>query len=257
MHDHGIPVLRSIAAWVVALLVLPVTVPALMAGEVRVAAAANFAEAAQEIGARFEQATGHRAIFSFGSTGVLYAQITQDAPFEVFLAADQVRPEQAVAAGHGVSDSRFTYATGRLVLFSRDGSLVKDGSTLRTHRFTRLAIANPLTAPYGAAAVETLRSLAVYDALAPRIVQGNNIAQTYQFVATGNAELGFVALSQVARHGEGSRWIVPDHLHPAIAQDAVLLRRGADNEAARAFLDFLAGAEAAALKRQYGYGAGH
>jgi len=226
------------------------------ADQVRVGVAANFNEAAREIGALFEQATGHRAVFSFGSTGQLYTQITQGAPFEVFLAADRTRPARAETEGLAVAGTRFTYATGKLVLFSRDPALVRGEATLREAGFSRLAIANPVTAPYGSAAVAVMRTLGVHDALAPRIVQGNNIAQTYQFVATGNAELGFVALSQVARHAEGSRWRVPETLYPPIAQDAVLLLNGVDNPAARAFVDFLRGPEAARVKRRYGYGAG-
>jgi len=226
------------------------------AGQVRVAVAANFTAAAREIGALFQRTTGHRVHYSFGSTGQLYTQITQAAPFEVFLAADRARSERAVAAGLAVADSRFTYAHGRLALFSRDPSLVKDETSLRHPSITRIAVANPTTAPYGAAAVAVLGALGVYRDLAPRLVWGNNIAQTYQFVATGNAELGLVARSQIARHDEGSRWRVPEHLHPTLAQDAVLLLRGADNPAARRFLDFLRGPQAAAVKTRYGYGAG-
>ncbi|MFM1891356.1 MAG: Molybdate-binding periplasmic protein [Pseudomonadota bacterium] len=236
--------------------VLTLAGPPLWAGEVRVAVAANFTAAAREIGALFTRATGHRAIFSFGSTGQLYAQISQGAPFEVLLAADQARPARAVAEGHALAASRFTYATGRLVLFSRDPDRVTGEATLRGGQFSQLALANPATAPYGAAALATLQALGLYDALAPRIVQGNNIAQTYQFVQTGNAELGFVALAQLAGHRGGSRWLVPAHLHPPIAQDAVLLVAGAANPAARAFLEFLKGPQAAAVKARYGYGDG-
>lgn len=226
------------------------------AGETHVAVAANFTAAARDIGALFQQSTGHEALFSFGSTGQLYTQIVQGAPFEVFLAADQARPEKAVAEGHAVPDSRFTYATGRLVLFSTIDELVEDAATLTEGRFTRIAIANPVTAPYGAASVEVMKALGVYDALAAKIVQGNNIAQTYQFVETGNAELGFVTLSQLAGHDRGSRWIVPEDLHTTIAQDAVLLKQGAGNPAARAFIAFLEDREARAVKEKYGYGPG-
>jgi len=227
------------------------------AGEVHVAVAANFAEAAREIAALFGTVTGHGAILSFGSTGQLYTQISQAAPFEVFLAADRVRPRMAIEQGLAVAGSQVTYATGRIVLFSSDAELVKGEATLREGRFTKLAIANPATAPYGAAAVETMRALGVHDALRDRLVQGTNIAQTYQFVATGNAELGFVALSQVAGHDRGSRWNVPFRLYDPIAQDAVLLRRGAENPAAVAFMAFLQGVEARAVKQKYGYGAGN
>ena len=224
------------------------------AGEASVAVAANFTEAAKEIGKLFEAETGHRAVFSFGSTGQLYTQISQGAPFEVFLAADATRPAKALAEGLAVAGSGFTYATGRIVLYSRDAGLVQGPETLETAGFAKLAIANPATAPYGAAAVETLRALGLYDALAPRLVRGQNIVQTYQFVETGNAELGFVALSQLAGHDGGSRWLVPAALYAPIAQDAVLLERGAGNAAARAFLAFLKGPAAGAVKRKYGYG---
>ncbi|MCU0767526.1 MAG: molybdate ABC transporter substrate-binding protein [Gammaproteobacteria bacterium] len=228
-----------------------------VAAEVRVAVAANFIEPAREIGARFTKATGQRLVLSSGATGQLYTQITQDAPFEVFLAADRATPQKAIDEGFAVAGSRFTYATGRLVLFSKDPALVGGEATLREGRFTRLAIANPATAPYGTAAVEVMKALGTYDALAGRFVQGNNIAQTYQFVETGNAELGFVALSQIAGHEGGSRWLVPGSLHAPIAQDAVLLERGADNEAARAFLVFLRGPEGRAVVERFGYGAGN
>lgn len=241
-----------------AVLAIGMTGPALPAdaGEVKVAVAANFTDAAKEIGTAFAAASGHKPVFSFGSSGQLYTQIIQDAPFEVFLSADQERPRQAVDDGLAVADSRFTYATGRLVLFSIDPGLVKGEATLRGGGYTKIAIANPATAPYGAAAVETMKRLGVYAALAARIVQGNNIAQTYQFVDTANAELGFVALSQVAGREVGSRWIVPESLHSVIAQDAVLLRKGAGNEAAVAFVAFLKGPEARKVKERYGYGAG-
>ena len=226
------------------------------AAEVRIAVAANFTEAAKEIGTLFETASGHTVVFSFGSTGQLFAQIAQGAPFDIFLAADQTRPERAVRDGYGVAGTRFTYATGRIVLYSADPTLVQGAKTLEQAYFTKLAIANPVTAPYGAAAVETLQALGVYEAVEGKIVQGMNIAQAYQFVATGNAELGFVALSQVARNHEGSRWQVPEALHSVIAQDAVLLSRGAANEAARAFLTFLKGPVALTAKEKFGYRAG-
>jgi molybdate transport system substrate-binding protein len=227
-----------------------------IAGEVKVAVAANFTEAAKEIGALFEKATGDKAIFSFGATGQLYTQITQEAPFEVFLSADQKTAKKAVAEGFALRDSLFTYATGKIVLFSKDKDLVQGEETLKDGKFAKIAIANPATAPYGAAAVEVLKALGVYDALSPKIVQGNNIAQTYQFVDTGNAELGFVALSQVVNKDEGSRWIVPGKLYAMIAQDAVLLKTGEANPAAKAFLTFLQGPEAREVKEKYGYGVG-
>lgn len=249
--------IRQFSYWLaIASAALPLAPSTASAGEVKVAVAANFTEAAREIGAAFEKATGHEAIFSFGSTGQLFTQITQDAPFEVFLAADQARPEKTVTDGFAEASSRFTYATGRIVLFSKDKDLVKGEETLKEAAFAKIAIANPATAPYGTAAVETMKKLGVYEALQPKIVQGNNIAQTYQFVETQNAEIGFVALSQVANHEDGSRWIVPDDAHSTIAQDAVLLKKGLNNEAAAAFVEFLRGEEARAIKEKYGYGAG-
>ncbi len=226
------------------------------AAEVKVAVAANFTEAANEIGALFAKASGHKVVYSFGASGQLYAQIAQAAPYEVFLSADRDRPAQAIAAGLAVPGSRFTYATGRLALFSIDPDKVRGEATLRQGRFAKLAIADPAAAPYGAAAIETMQKLGVYEALRGKIVQGANIAQTYQFVATGNAEVGLVALSQVTEAGKGSRWIVPEELHTVIAQDAVLLKTGAGNPAARAYLTFLKGPEAAAVKDRFGYGAG-
>ena len=246
------PVWYLVCALAVALGAPTIATPA-FADLVRIAVASNFNEPAREISRLFEQATGHTVSMSTGSTGQLYAQITQDAPFEVFLAADQLRPEAAVAEGYAVDGTRFTYATGRLALFSTQPALVRDASTLHTTSFTRIAIANPATAPYGAAAVAVLKALGVYAAVEARIVYGSNIAQTFQFVATNNAELGFVALSQIAGHRRGSRWVVPQDLHPPIAQDAVLLQRGASSDAARAFVAFLQGPQAAAVKARYGY----
>lgn len=237
-------------------LLAAVTAQALPAAETSVAVAANFTGAAKELGVLFSNSTTHEAIFSFGSTGQLYAQISQDAPFDVFLAADSVRPKKAVGEGLAVDGSRFTYATGRIALFSRDSALITDGATLKHAEFATIAIPNPVTAPYGAAAVEVLMALNVYDVLSTRIVQGTNVAQTYQFIATGNAELGFVALSQIAGHRTGSRWIVPEALHSPIKQDAVLLIRGAANPAALAFVSFLRSPEARTIIREYGYGVG-
>lgn len=219
-----------------------------------VAVAANFTEPSREIAQLFKSKTGDEAILSFGSTGQFYTQITQAAPFQVFLSADQSTPKKLVDDGFAVADSLFTYAVGKLVLFSRNAGLMLGEQTLREAKFSKIAIANPATAPYGAAAVETMKALGVYDALAGKIVQGDNIAQTFQFVDTGNAELGFVALSQVIAIQGGSRWVVPANLYGAIRQDAVLLRSGSDNQAARAFLAFLKGPEALAVIERYGYG---
>jgi len=237
------------------LLVLSLLAPAAaFAAETKVAVAANFTEPAKEIAARFKARTGHDANLSFGSSGQFYAQIANGAPFEVFLSADRERPEKAEAEGLGVAGSRFTYALGRLVLYSKTPGLVDGrGAVLKGGRFAKIAIADPKTAPYGVAAVETMRKLGVYEALQPRLVQGTSIAQAYQFVDTGAAELGFLALSQVVAVKGGSRWIVPAANHTAIDQQAVLLKTGANSAAARAFMVFLKGAEAKAIIRKYGY----
>ncbi|WP_337996728.1 molybdate ABC transporter substrate-binding protein [Oleispirillum naphthae] len=243
--------LRFAAALALALLPLPA-----QAGETLVAVAANFTAAAKEIGASFTAKTGHGVKFSFGSTGKLYTQISQGAPFEAFLAADDKRPAKAEKEGFGVPGSSFTYAVGKLVLWSKTPGLVDaKGAVLKTGKFNKVAIANPAAAPYGAAAVAAMQAMGVYDALKPKIVEGNNISQAHQFAATGAAELGFVAGSQVALTPEGSRWMVPDALYSPIYQDAVLLTKGAKNPAATAFLDYLRGPEAAEVLAKYGYGA--
>ena len=224
------------------------------AAEVRVAVAANFAEPAKEIAARFKARTGHEATLSFGSSGQFYTQIANGAPFEVFLSADRERPEKAEAEGLGVGGSRFTYAVGRLVLYSKTPGLVDaKGAVLKSGRFQKIAIADPKAAPYGLAAVETMKKLGLYAALTPKLVQGTSITQAYQFVDTGAAELGFVALSQVATAKGGSRWVVPAADHAPIDQQAVLLKTGAANPAATALMAFLKGGEAKAIIRKYGY----
>jgi molybdate transport system substrate-binding protein len=226
------------------------------AAETNVAVAANFTAAAKDIAAAFKQKTGHDAVLSFGSSGQFFTQIKQDAPFQVFLSADDERPKKLAQEGLGVKDSVFTYAVGKLVLWSKNADLVKGESTLKGGKFAKVAIANPKAAPYGAAAVETLKAVKVYDALESKIVQGNNISQTFQFVDSGNAELGFVALSQLAGRAGGSQWLVPQGLYTPIRQDAVLLKKGESNEAAKAFLAFLKGPEARAVIEKYGYAMG-
>jgi molybdate transport system substrate-binding protein len=225
------------------------------AGEVKVAVAANFTAAANDIAAAFKAATGHDAVLSFGSTGKLYTQIVNGAPFEVFLAADDKTPRKAESEGNAVAGSRFTYAIGKLTLYSSDPQLVDAaGKVLAEGRFAKLAIANPATAPYGAAAEEVLKKRGLYEKVDAKIVQGDNIAQTYQFITTGNAELGFVALSQVAKEAKGSKWLVPQEDYAPIRQDAVLTRSGAASDVAKAFLVFLKGSEAKAIIASYGYG---
>jgi molybdate transport system substrate-binding protein len=237
-----------------ALAAIAVATPGLaQTANTNVAVAANFTEPSREIAQLFKSKTGDEAVLSFGSTGQFYTQITQAAPFQVFLSADQSTPKKLVDDGFAVADSLFTYAVGKLILFSRNAGLMLGEQTLREAKFSKIAIANPDTAPYGAAAVETMKALGVHDALASKIVQGDNIAQTFQFVDTGNAELGFVALSQVIARQGGSRWVVPANLYRAIRQDAVLLKSGSGNQAARAFLAFLKGPEALAVIERYGY----
>lgn len=226
------------------------------AGKVSVAVAANFTAAAQEIADGFHAKTGHTAGLSSGASGQLYTQITQGAPFDILLSADTTRPELAEQDGWAAPGTRFTYAIGKLVLWSaRPGFIDEDGAVLRRGGFTHIAIANPATAPYGAAAIESLKALGLYESAAPKIVQGESIAQTFQFTASGNAELGFVALSQLTGQTAGSRWIVPENLYTPILQDAVLLKAGARNEAAIAFFAFLKSPQAAGIIRRHGYGA--
>lgn len=227
------------------------------AAEVSVAVAANFTAPMQKIAAAFEQDTGHKAILAFGSTGKFYAQIKNGAPFQVLLSADDETPARLEREGLGVPGTRFTYAIGKLVLWSRQLGLVDDkGEVLRTGKFERIALADPKLAPYGAAAVEVLNGLGLMSSLAPKFVQGENIAQTYQFVATGNAELGFVALSQVYADGkltQGSAWMIPASLHAPIRQDAVVLSPGKDNAAAVALMRYLRNDKARAIIRSFGY----
>jgi len=223
------------------------------ADSVNIAVAANFTDAANEIAAAFAQASDHEAILSFGATGQFYTQITQGAPFEILLAADDVRPAQSVEEGYGVDGTVFTYAIGQLVLYSSEEGKVIGAETLEAGDFQQIAIANPETAPYGKAAIETMEALGVYETLWPKIVQGQNIGQAYQFVETGNAEVGFVALGQVSQTDAGSRWLVPQENYEPIRQDAVLLKTGEDNPAAEAFLEFLKGDEATAIIEKYGY----
>lgn len=227
------------------------------AGEVQVAVAANFTEPAKQIAAEFTRDTGHLAKLSFGSTGKFYTQITNGAPFEMLLAADDSTPARLEREGHAVNGSRFTYAVGTLVLWSSKATFVDaGGEVLKSGRFNKLSIANPKTAPYGAAAVETLKKLNLLEAVQPKFVQGENISQTLQFVSTGNADLGFVALSQVFQDGRitgGSAWIVPAEMHDPILQDAVILKRGENNPAAGALQAYLKGDKARAIIRRFGY----
>lgn len=227
------------------------------AAEVKVAVAANFAAPMQKLARVFEQETGHKIMLSLGSTGGFYAQIKHGAPYDILLAADDETPLKIEQEGLGVAGYRFTYAIGKLVLWSRQPGLVDDkGEVLRRGQFQRLAIANPKLAPYGAAAVEVLTHLGLLQAVQAKWVQGENIAQTYQFIATENVPLGFVALSQVMSDGQiqsGSAWVVPSHLHAPIQQDAVLLNKGRDNMAAQALMRFLRSDKVRSYIRASGY----
>lgn len=227
------------------------------ADELPIAVAANFTAPLKQIAADFEKETGHKLVPAFGSTGKFYAQIKAGAPFAVLLAADDETPARLEKEGDGVAGSRFTYAIGKLVLWSKKEGYVDDkGEVLKKNMFQHLSLANPRLAPYGAAGVDTLRALGMLDAVQPKFVTAENISQAWQFVATGNAELGFVALSQVIRDGkisEGSGWIVPASLYQPIRQDAILLTKGKDKAAAEALLKYLRGEKARAVMKTYGY----
>lgn len=228
------------------------------AGEVSVAVAANFAVPLERIGAAFTAATGHTLKVSPGATGKFHAQIRAGAPFEVLLAADDETPRRLVAEGHAVAGTAFTYAIGRLVLWSaQPGRVDAQGAVLASPDIRKLAIANPKVAPYGAAALEVLKARGLAETLAPKLVTAESTAQAFQFVATGNAEIGFVSLSQVAGPGKaagGSYWLVPPALHREIRQDAVLLKAGEKNPAATALLAWLKGPSARAIVQSFGYG---
>ena len=243
--------------WICAGALVAVAACAARAGEVNVAVAANFTAPMNVIAVSFEKDTGHKAKLAFGSTGRFYAQIKNGAPFEVLLSADDETPAKLVQEGVAEAPSRFTYAIGSLVLWSsKPGFVDAKGEVLRRGPYGKLALANPKTAPYGRAAIETLTKLGLMPAIEAKFVQGENIAQTFQFVSTGNAELGFVALSQVMKDGkvqEGSAWIVPAALHEPIRQDAVLLTSGRSNLAAQALLEYLKGEKAKTVIRSFGY----
>ncbi|MEC6742556.1 molybdate ABC transporter substrate-binding protein [Pseudomonas qingdaonensis] len=227
------------------------------ADEVQVAVAANFIAPIQAIAKDFEKDTGHKLVASFGATGQFYAQIKNGAPFEVFLSADDTTPEKLENEGETVKGSRFTYAIGTLALWSPKAGYVDDkGEVLKKNDYKHLSIANPKAAPYGLAATQVLAKLNLTEATKGKLVEGQNITQAFQFVSTGNAELGFVALSQIYKDGKvsnGSAWIVPANLHDPIKQDAVILNKGKDNAAAKALVDYLKGPKAAEVIKSYGY----
>jgi molybdate transport system substrate-binding protein len=227
------------------------------ADEVQVAVAANFTAPMQKLAAEFEKESGHKVQLIFGATGKFYAQIENGAPFDVLLAADDQTPAKLVNEGKAVAASRMTYAIGKLVLWSpRPGLVDAKGAVLKNTGIAHVAYCNPQLAPYGAAAVEAMKSLAVFDLLQPKLVQGENIAQAYHFVASGNAEIGFVALSQVFMDGkitEGSAWVVPANLYSPIRQDAVILDRGRGRAAPAELLKYLRSDKAKTVIRSYGY----
>ena len=227
------------------------------ADEVQVAVAANFTAPIQAIARDFEKDTGHTLIAAYGATGQFYTQIKNGAPFEMFLAADESTPKTLEKEGEIVPGSRFTYAVGTLALWSaKEGYVDHDGKVLTENTFNHLAIANPKAAPYGLAATQVLAGMGLTDRVKGKIVEGQNITQAYQFVSTGNAELGFVALSQIYKDGKvsrGSAWIVPASMHDPIKQDAVILNKGKDSAAAKALVEYLKGPKAAAVIKSYGY----
>lgn len=227
------------------------------ADQVRIAVASNFSAPMRSIAREFEKDTGHRVQLVFGSSGKLYAQIVNGAPFQVFLSADASKPELLEHDGLALPGSRFTYARGALALWSaKPGYIDNNAERLQKGDFRHLAIANDRLAPYGVAARDVMKNIQVWDSLHNKLVTGENIAQTYQFVSSGNAELGFIALSQaisMQQNEKGSVWIVPQELHAPILQDAVLLDKGRDNEVAIALLDYLKTDKAVNLIRSYGY----
>jgi molybdate transport system substrate-binding protein len=228
-----------------------------LADEVQVAVAANFTAPMQKIAVEFHKDTGHSARLIFGATGKFYAQIKNGAPFEVLLAADHETPARLIREGGAVEGTQITYAIGKLVVWSSKAALVDgNGAILKNAGIAHVAYCNPDLAPYGAAAVETMKSLGVFDALKPKLVMGENITQAYQFVASGNAEIGFVALSQVYKDGrisDGSAWIVPSGLYSPIRQDAVMLAKGQGHPAVAQFLEYLKSDKAKAVIRSFGY----
>ena len=228
-----------------------------IADEVQVAVAANFTAPMKVIAAQFEKETGHKVLASYGATGKFYSQIQNGAPFDILLAADDETPAKLDQEKATVAGSRFTYAIGKLVLWSAQPGVVDaKGDVLKTGKFDHIAVANAKLAPYGLAAQETLQKLNLFSTLSPKFVTGDNIGQTYQFVASAAAPLGFVAMSQVYEDNKlksGSAWVVPPALYSPIRQDAVVLAKGANKAAVTAFIDYLKGDKAKAVIRSYGY----
>ena len=242
--------------FLLSLVLFSLSVTPALAEQAMVAVAANFVPPFREVALEFEKATGHTVQVASGASGNFFTQIKNGAPFDVFFSADAERPKLLEDDGLAVKGSRFTYAIGRLVLWSADPNLVKGADTLRSEKFKHLAIANPKAAPYGVAAMQTLQKLGVWESVQSRLVLGESLGQTIGFIESGNAELGFLALSQVLdpkMKGKGGRWDVPINLHEPIKQDVVLLTKGKDNPAANALMEFMGGPQAMAIIERYGY----
>lgn len=235
---------------------LSTTVPPAFAEQALVAVAANFIPPFREIAIEFETTTGHTLRVAAGSSGNFYSQIKNGAPFDIFFSADRERPKLLEDEGLGIKESRVTYAIGRLVLWSPNENLIKGEETLRLKQYKRLAMASPKTAPYGVAAMQTMHKLELWESLQPNLVMGESLGQTMGFIESGNAQLGFIALSQVLDPkimGKGSRWDVPNTLHEPIAQDVILLTKGKDNPAANALIQFIGSPQAKTIITRYGY----
>jgi molybdate transport system substrate-binding protein len=246
---------QRLFTWFLFVVVTLAVAPA-FAEQVLVAVAANFVPPFREIAIEFERTTGHNVQVAAGSSGNFYSQIKNGAPFDVFFSADNERPKLLGEEGFGVKDSRFTYAIGRLVLWSPNAGLIKGEETLRFKQYKRLAMANPKTAPYGVAAIEAMQKLELWEGIQSQIVIGESLGQTMGFIESGNAQLGFVALSQVMDpkiKGKGSRWDVPTNLHEPIKQDVILLTKGQINPAAKALMEFMGSPQAKAIIERYGY----
>lgn len=256
MQPTPLDLCRTASRWLV-LCVAALFAHAGQAFEVNVAVAANFSAPMKRIVEKFEKASGHKAVLSYGATGKFYAQITNGAPFDVFLSADDETPTKLEKEGFAVAGSRFTYATGRLVLWSATPGLVDDkAAVLLRNDFKHLAMAAPKLAPYGAAAMQALTKIGMLPSLQPKLVTGESIGQAFSMISSGNAELGFVAMSQVYEEGKlksGSAWVVPANLHSPIKQDAVLLARAHSNPAALQLLTFLKSGQARAIMNSFGY----
>jgi molybdate transport system substrate-binding protein len=252
---------RDPLRWIALAIAASVLPLELLAAEVHVAVAANFTAPMKVIAQDFARESGHKVTLAFGSTGQFYAQIRNGAPFAILLAADDETPIKLEKEALAVAGSRFTYATGRLVVWSKKPGFVDaQGEILRRGPFKKIAMANPKLSPYGAAALDTLNKMGLRERIAPQIVEGANITQAFQFVSSENAQLGFIALSQVYENGtikEGSAWVVPSSMHAPIQQDAILLNPGKGQAAAAALLRYLQSDQAKAVIRSFGYALEH